>query len=149
MEKVAKKCIFRKAGYAIRTRLCSPNTLFRFRASAGKVIQQASQKLAKIVQNPSKNAFRDRARIHAQRAGTQNAENAKKCRKRVLQMDTKNVTFSFFGAFFWYYVCQLFSLQTMSNYYASSIEVLTGLEPVKNAHACTQILKFPTIWLKK
>ena len=35
------------------------------------------------------------------------------------------------GLFFWYYVCQLFSLQTMSNYDASSIEVLTGLEPVK------------------
>ena len=28
MEKVAQKCIFQKAGYAIRTRLCSPNTLF-------------------------------------------------------------------------------------------------------------------------
>ena len=35
------------------------------------------------------------------------------------------------GLFFWYYVCQLFPLQTMSNYDASSIEVLTGLEPVK------------------
>ncbi len=35
------------------------------------------------------------------------------------------------GLFFWYYVCQLFSFQTMSNYDASSIEVLTGLEPVK------------------
>ncbi len=35
------------------------------------------------------------------------------------------------GLFFWYYVCQLFSLQIMSNYDASSIEVLTGLEPVK------------------
>jgi len=33
--------------------------------------------------------------------------------------------------FFWYYVCQLFPLQIMSNYDASSIEVLTGLEPVK------------------
>ena len=35
------------------------------------------------------------------------------------------------GLFFWYYVCQLFSFHTMSNYDASSIEVLTGLEPVK------------------
>ena len=35
------------------------------------------------------------------------------------------------GLFFWYYVCQLFPLQTMSNYDASSIEVLTGLEPVR------------------
>ena len=35
------------------------------------------------------------------------------------------------GLFFWYYVCQLFPLQIMSNYDASSIEVLTGLEPVK------------------
>ena len=35
------------------------------------------------------------------------------------------------GLFFWYYVCQLFPLQNMSNYDASSIEVLTGLEPVK------------------
>ena len=43
MEKVAEKRMFRKAGYAIRTRLCSPNTLFRFRASARQVIQKASQ----------------------------------------------------------------------------------------------------------
>ena len=58
MEKVAKKCIFRKAGYAIRTRLCSPNTLFCVRASAGKMIKKASQKLLKIVQKSSKSACR-------------------------------------------------------------------------------------------
>ena len=58
MEKVAEKCVFRKAGYAIRMRLCSPNTLFRFRAPAGTVIQKASPKLLKIAQNPTKNASR-------------------------------------------------------------------------------------------
>ena len=58
MEKVAKKCIFQKAGYAIRSRLCSPNTLFCVRASAGKMIKKASQKLLKIVQKSSKNACR-------------------------------------------------------------------------------------------
>ena len=51
LEKVARQCIFREAGCAIRSRLCSPNTLFRFRAPAGKVIQKASQKLPEIVQN--------------------------------------------------------------------------------------------------
>ena len=42
-KKSPKMMQFGKAGYAIRTRLCSPNTLFRFRASARKVIQKASQ----------------------------------------------------------------------------------------------------------
>ena len=86
---------FGKAGYAIRTRLCSPNTLFRFRAPAAKVIQKVSQKLPQIVQNPSKNASRARARIHAEKAATQNAKNAKNYRKRVLQKDQKNVTAAF------------------------------------------------------
>ena len=70
LEKVAQERIFWKAGYAIRTRLCSPNTLFRFRAPAGKVIQKASQKLPEIVQNLWKYASRARARIHAAQAAT-------------------------------------------------------------------------------
>ena len=48
LEQVATQCIFREAGCAIRSRLCSPNTLFPFRASAGKKIQKASQKLPQI-----------------------------------------------------------------------------------------------------
>ena len=42
-EKVVKCVHFRAGLYAIRTRLCSPNTLFRFPGSAGKVMQKASQ----------------------------------------------------------------------------------------------------------
>ena len=70
-QKWSEKSFFRKAGYAIRARLCSPNTLFRFHFPVAQGSQKGAKKLPKM-----------------ELLGTQNH---KKTRKPNIQKNTKRM----------------------------------------------------------